>query len=68
MTATPEMEKRKALAARNEYLLRATLSDEQKELLEKLIECVTDISSLSEREMFIIDFRLGAKLMCDVMK
>ena len=47
MTATPEMEKRKALAARNKDLLRATLFDGQKELLEKLSECVTDISSAS---------------------
>ena len=68
MTATPEFEKLKALAARNEDLLRASLSDEQKELLEKLTESVTDISSVSEREMFITGFRLGVKLMIDVMK
>ena len=35
---------------------------------EKLTESVTDISSVSEREMFIIGFRLGVKLMIDVMK
>ena len=68
ITSTPEFEKLKALAARNEDLLRATLSDEQKEQLEKLTECVTDISSVSEREMFVIGFRLGVKLMIDVMK
>ena len=68
MTATPEFEKLKALAAENEDLLRETLSDEQKELLEKFTECVTDISSVSEREMFVIGFRLGVKLMIDVMK
>ena len=48
--------------------MRATLSDEQKEQLEKLTESVTDISSVSEREMFIIGFRLGVKLMIDVLK
>ena len=68
MTATPEMEKLKALATENEDLLRASLSDEQKEQLEKLTESVTDISSVSEREMFIIGFRLGVKLMIDVLK
>lgn len=68
MTATPEFEKLKALAAENEDLLRETLSDEQKEQLEKLTESVTDISSVSEREMFIIGFRLGVKLMIDVLK
>ena len=68
ISATPEYQKLKALADRNEDLLRESLSDEQKELLEKLIETVTDISSISERDMFIAGFRLGMKLMIDVMK
>ena len=68
ISTTPEYQKLKALADRNENLLRDTLSDEQKELLEKLTECITDISSISERDMFIAGFRLGVKLMIDVMK
>ena len=68
ISATPEYQKLKALADRNEDLLRETLSDEQKELLDKLTECITDISSISERDMFIAGFRLGVKLMIDVMK
>ena len=68
ISATPEYQKLKALADRNEDLLRESLSDEQRELLEKLIETVTDISSISERDMFIAGFRLGMKLMMDVMK
>ena len=68
ISATPEYQKLKTLADRNEDLLRESLSDEQKELLEKLIETVTDISSISERDMFINGFRLGMKLMMDVMK
>ena len=67
ISATPEYQKLKALADRNEDLLRESLS-EQKELLEKLIEFVTDISSISERDMFIAGFRLGVKLMIDVMQ
>ena len=67
ISATPEYQKLKALADRNEDLLRESLSDEQKELLDKLIESVTDISSISERDMFINGFRLGVKLMMDVM-
>ena len=50
------------------HAVAASLSDEQKEQLEKLTESVTDISSVSEREMFIIGFRLGVKLMIDVLK
>ena len=68
ISATSEYQKLKALADRNEDLLRKSLSDEQREMLEKLIENVTDISSLSERDMFIAGFRLGVKLMMDVMK
>ena len=68
ISATPEYQKLKALADRNEDLLRESLSDEQKELLGKLTECITDISSISERDMFIAGFRLGVKLMIDVMK
>ena len=68
ISATPEYQKLKTLADRNENLLRESLSDEQKELLDKLIESVTDISSISERDMFINGFRLGIKLMIDVMQ
>ena len=68
ISATPEYQKLKVLADRNEDLLRESRSDEQRELLEKLIETVTDISSISERDMFIAGFRLGMKLMIDVMK
>ena len=68
ISATPEYQKLKALAEKNEDLLREALSDEQKELLEKLAESITDISSISERDMFIAGFRLGMKLMIDVMK
>ena len=68
ISTAPEYQKLKALADRNEDLLKETLSDEQKELLDKLIESMTDISSISERDMFITGFRLGMRLMIDVMK
>ena len=68
ISTVPEYQKLKALADRNEDSLRESHSDEQKELLDKLIESVTDISSISERDMFIAGFRLGVKLMIDVMK
>ena len=68
ISAAPEYQKLKTLADRNEVLLRDSRSHEQKELLDKLIETVTDISSISERDMFINGFRLGMKLMMDVMK
>ena len=67
ISTAPEYLKLKALADQHEDLLRETLSDEQKELLDKLTESITDISSISERDMFIAGFRLGVKLMIDVM-
>ena len=68
ISTAPEYHKLKNLADKSEKLLRESLSDEQKELLEKLTESITDISSISERDMFIAGFRLGMKLMIDVMK
>ena len=68
ISTAPEYQKLKALANKNEDLLRETLSDEQKKLLDKLTESITDISSISERNMFIAGFRLGVKLMINVMK
>ena len=68
ISTTPEYQKLKALADRNEDLLKESFSDEQKELLDKLTECITDISSISERDMFIAGFKLGMKVMVDVMK
>ena len=67
ISVTPEYQKLKAVATQNEDLLRESLSDEQKELLDKLTEKITDISSISERDMFITGFRLGVKLMINVM-
>ena len=68
ISTAPEYQKLKALADKNENLLRETLSDDQKKLLDKLTESITDISSISERDMFIAGFRLGMKLMIDVTK
>ena len=68
ISTAPEYQKLKTLADKNEDLLRETLSDEQKKLLDKLTESITDISSISEQNMFIAGFRLGVKLMINVMK
>ena len=68
ISTAPEYQKLKALANQHEDLLRESLSDEQKKLLDKLTESITDISSISERNMFIAGFRLGVKLMINVMK
>ncbi len=47
--------------------LDETLSDEQKELLEQLMSSYLDFNSLSESVIFTCGFRLGARIMLEVM-
>lgn len=53
---------------RNEDSLKSELSETQKETLEKLKENLEDIHRLEEMEMFTEGFRLGARLMLEVME
>lgn len=47
--------------------LHATLTDEQKEILEKLDDCYADLASENEREVFVYAFKLGARMALEVM-
>ena len=55
------------LLNRNEEKLTATLSDEQKETFEKYKDCNREISEISEREIFLNGFRMGARIIIDVV-
>ena len=44
------------------------LSEQAKEIYEKLRECRSELSSLVEREAFETGFRLGARIMLEVME
>ena len=55
-------------ADRHESDLRATLSEQQKEVLQKLIDCYDEICSISEVNAFISGFRLAAQIMIEVTK
>lgn len=55
------------LLNRNEEKLIATLSDEQKEIVEKYKDCNREISEISERQAFITGFKLGAKIVIGSM-
>lgn len=57
-----------SLINRNKENLRATLSDEQKELFFKYLECVEDLHALAECMLFQNSFKLGAKMMLEVME
>ena len=47
--------------------LHARLNDEEKELLERFVDCSNELCCISEREMFVQGFMLGAKLIIEVM-
>ena len=47
--------------------LRARLNDEEKEILEKFVNCTNEMCCISEREMFVRGFTLGIKLILEVM-
>jgi NADH:ubiquinone oxidoreductase subunit E len=47
--------------------LNSSLSEEQKEILEKLSDCQNEMSYLEEKELFACAFRLGARIMLEVL-
>ena len=47
--------------------LAALLSDEAKEILDQMRDEQLDLSTLNERKAFISGFRLGARIMLEVM-
>ena len=47
--------------------LHARLNDKEKEILEKFVNCTNEMYCISEREMFVQGFMLGAKLIIEVM-
>ena len=56
------------LITKNEEKLQATFSEEQKELFSKYTDCVQEFQTISECLLFQNSFRLGAKIMLEVME
>ena len=56
----------KYIADHHDNLL-STLTDKQKELLEKFDDCNAELTEITEMEIFIYAFRLGARIATDVM-
>ena len=55
------------LVARNREELDGTLTDKQKETLEKFEECINEMHSITERDAFSYGFRLGVQLMTEAL-
>ncbi len=56
------------LIAKNEENLAPMLSEGAKAVFEKLRDCQDELSSVSERDSFVLGFRFGARFMLEVME
>ena len=64
----PELRELLGYVARHRGELEKTLTDKQKELLDKTMDNRNEYDSLVEAAVFAYGFRLGARLMLEVMK
>ena len=55
------------IAAHRENL-QSTLTDKQKEILEKFDDCYAELTGINEREIFVYAFKLGAKIAIESME
>ena len=55
------------LLVKNEEKLRATFTDEQKELFSLYTDCVTEYHTLAECRLFQYSFSLGLKMMAEAL-
>ena len=55
------------LITRNEEKLQATMTDEQKELFSRYMDCVREYQTMAECLLFQNSFRLGARIMLEVL-
>lgn len=53
------------LTMKNEEKLLILLTSQQKEVYEKIKDCMTDMNNILEKEVFIDGFRLGVKLIVE---
>ena len=64
---SPEYKEILLLISRNEDNLLATMTDAQKELFSRYIDCVREYQAMAECMLFQNSFSLGAKMMLEVM-
>ena len=55
------------LVAQNREELDGTLTDKQKETLEKFDDCLSEYASKAEKAIFSYAFKLGARLMLETL-
>ena len=67
ISPSPEYKELLQLISRNEDKLLATMTDSQKELFTKYVDCVREYQVMAECLLFQNSFRLGAKMMLDIL-
>ena len=67
MTKTMIKKSLRAYSSRNEEKLLATMTDEQKELFSRYTDAVQEYQTMAECLLFQSSFKLGAKMMVEVM-
>lgn len=63
-----EYKKLLELICRNKEKLRATMTDEQKELFAKYTNCVREYQTLTDCLIFQNSFKLGSRMVLEVME
>ena len=63
-----EYKKLLELICRNEEKLRATMTDEQKELFEKYTDCVREYQTIADCLLFQNSFKPGARMIVEIMR
>ena len=64
---SPEMKQLMEYMARHHDDLLKSMTDEQKEIFEKFDDCWSEYASLAEEAIFVYAFRLGVRMMLDVI-
>jgi hypothetical protein len=67
-STSEEYKELRRLVDRNETDLRATMTDAQKELFTKYADCVREYQVMAECLLFQNSFRLGARMMLEIVK
>ena len=67
-TSSKEYKKLQELICRNEEKLKATMTDEQKEVFGKCTDSVREHQTITECLIFQNSFRLGDRMMLEVME
>ena len=68
ISSSKEYKEMLQLISRNEDKLLATMTDAQKELFAKYADCVREYQTMAENLLFQNSFRLGARIMLEVMR